>query len=119
MELNEKMIDRVREIIAAKKSNVEEKKMFSGLTFMVNRKMCVSVVSKQRIMVRLSPEAFEEALITEGCVPMIKSGTIMKGFIYVNEEILTTKKKLEHWVNLALDFNKFAKATNKKSKQKL
>ncbi len=56
MELNEKLINRVREIIAAKTNNIEEKKMFSGMTFMVNGKMCVSVVSKQRIMVRLSPD---------------------------------------------------------------
>jgi hypothetical protein len=39
MSYNEKLADRVREIIAETHENVEEKKMFGGLCFMVNDKM--------------------------------------------------------------------------------
>ena len=35
------LADRTREIISATHKNVEEKKMFGGLCFMVNDKMCV------------------------------------------------------------------------------
>lgn len=38
MAYNEKMADRIREIIALTHKNVEEKKMFAGLCFMVNDK---------------------------------------------------------------------------------
>ncbi|MES1225339.1 MAG: RNA methyltransferase, partial [Bacteroidota bacterium] len=41
MAYNEKLADRVREIIAVAHKNVEEKAMFGGLCFMVNNKMCV------------------------------------------------------------------------------
>ena len=51
MPYKEKLADRVREIIFSQQENVEEKKMFGGLCFMVNDKMCVGVES-DRLMVR-------------------------------------------------------------------
>jgi TfoX/Sxy family transcriptional regulator of competence genes len=117
MAFNEKMADRVRELIAAAEKNVEEKKIFSGLCFMVNDKMCVAV-RQDSIMVRLDPALTEEALEKEGVVPMVHSGKIMKGFVFVNEESLTTKKQLEYWVRLALDFNIFARSSKEKKPSK-
>ncbi len=55
MAFNEKMADMVREIISQTHNNIEEKRMFGGLCFMVNDKMCVGVES-QRLMVRFDPQ---------------------------------------------------------------
>ena len=44
-----KLADRVREIIAETHTDVEEKKMFGGLCFMVTGKMCVGV-EKERLI---------------------------------------------------------------------
>jgi len=110
MAYNEKMADRVRELIAGTEKNVEEKRMFSGLCFMVNDKMCVTV-RPDSIMVRLDPARSEEMLEKEGVLPMVRSGKIMKGFVFVNEEVLTTKRQLEYWVGMALNFNQFAKSS--------
>ncbi len=112
MAYNEKLADRTREIIAVTHKNIEEKKMFGGLCFMVNNKMCVGV-EKERIMVRLDPEKYDEVMEKEGCEPMNFTGKIMKGFVFVNADVLNTKKKLEYWVNLALEYNKIAKASKK------
>lgn len=113
MSFSEKMADRVREMIAAEATNVEEKKMFSGLCFMVNDKMCVAV-RENSIMVRIDPVMFEEIAGKEGVGPMIHNGREMKGYFFVDEEVLKTKKQLAYWVNLALEFNKFAKSSKKK-----
>jgi TfoX/Sxy family transcriptional regulator of competence genes len=113
MPYNEKLADRVREIISITHQNVEEKKMFSGLCFMVNDKMCVGI-QKEQLMVRLDPKIFEEVLEQEGCIPMDHSGRVMKGFVFVDESALTTKKKLAWWLSLALEYNKTAKASKKK-----
>jgi len=115
MAYNEQMADRLRVLITATHETVVEKKMFSGLCFMVNDKMCVGV-QKESIMVRIDPELADEALEREGVSPMVHSGRVMKGFVFVNEAALTTKKKLAYWVNLALDFNQFAKSSKKKKK---
>lgn len=115
MAYNEKLADQVREIIAAEHSNVEEKKMFGGLCFMVNDKMCVGV-EKERLMVRLDPEKYEEVIDREGCKPMDFTGKVMKGYVFVDIDALNTKKKLQYWMDLALAYNKIAKPSKKKKK---
>ena len=89
--------------------------MFAGLCFMVNDKKCVGVRA-DRIMVRLDPAVFDEVIEKEGCEPMNFSRKIMRGFVFVNEDVLKTKKQLEYWVNLGLDYNKFAKSSKKPTK---
>lgn len=115
MAYNEKLADRVREIIAATHDRVEEKKMFGGLCFMVNDKMCLGV-EQERIMVRLDPEVYEAALEKDGCTPMDFTGKVMKGYVFVDAAVLNTNKRLDYWVQLALDFNKRAKVSKKKKK---
>src|ERR1044072_2309005 len=115
MAYNEKLADRVREIIAATHDNVEEKRMFGGLCFMVNDKMCVGV-EKERLMVRLNPERYDEVLKKDGCTPMDFTGKIMKGYVFVSVDALTTRKKLEYWIKLALEYNSIAKSSKKKTK---
>jgi TfoX/Sxy family transcriptional regulator of competence genes len=117
MAYNEKLADRVRELIAATHKNVEEKAMFGGLCFMVNDKMCVGV-EKERLMVRLDPAKTDEVMEMEGCKPMDFTGKVMKGFVFVDIDALNTKKKLEYWMKLALDYNKIAKASKKKAVKK-
>ena len=110
---DETLLNRVREIIAATHDNVEEKKAFGGICFMVNDKMCVGV-KPQRIMVRIDPEKNDEAISKDGCEPMVHNGKVMKGFVFVNTNELKSKKQLEYWVKLALDYNPLAKASKKK-----
>ena len=112
MAYNEKLADRTRELISLTHKNIEEKKMFGGLCFMVNDKMCIGVES-ERIMVRLDPEKYEEVMKKEGCKPMDFTGKVMKGYVFVDADVLNTKKKLEYWVNLALEYNKIAKMSRK------
>ncbi|MBK9730382.1 MAG: TfoX/Sxy family protein [Chitinophagaceae bacterium] len=113
MAYNEKLASQTREIIAETHDHVEEKKMFGGLCFMVNDKMCVGV-EQERLMVRLDPAKYEEAMQKEGCTPMDFTGRIMKGYVFVAIEALNTRKKLAYWISLALEFNKTAKASRKK-----
>lgn len=117
MAYNEKLADRTREIISHTHKKVLEKRMFGGLCFMVNDKMCVGV-EKERLMVRLNPELYDEVIEKEGCKPMDFTGRIMKGFVFVDIEALNTKKKLEYWIDLALEYNKIAKPSKKKSTRK-
>ena len=113
MAYDESLANRVREIISVTHENVEEKKMFGGLCFMVNDKMCVGV-EKERLMVRLDPGKYDEVIEKEGCTPMDFTGKIMKGYVFVNTDVLTTKKKLEYWINLALEYNSIAKSSKRK-----
>src|ERR1700752_4705545 len=117
MAYNEKLAGMTRELISQTHKNVEEKAMFGGLCFMVNDKMCIGV-EKERLMVRLDPAKYEEVMEKEGCKPMDFTGKVMKGFVFVDIDVLNTKKKLEYWVKLALEYNKVAKASKKKTVKK-
>ena len=113
MAYNEKLANRTREIISLTHKISEEKKMFGGLCFMVNDKMCLGV-EQERLMVRLDPVLYDEVMEKEGCRPMDFTGKIMKGYVFVDIEALNTKKKLEYWVKLALEYNAIAKVSKKK-----
>ena len=89
--------------------------MFGGLCFMVNDKMCIGV-EKERLMIRLDPAMYDEVMEKEGCTPMDFTGKVMKGFVFVSDNAVKTKKQLEYWVKLALEYNKIAKPSKKKKK---
>ena len=108
MVYNEKLAQRVRDILI-ENTQVDEKKMMGGLTFMVCGKMCVGIL-KEDLMVRLDPGIYEEALKKKGCRKMDFTGRPMKGFVFANQQGTENKKDLVYWTNLALEFNKKAKA---------
>ena len=116
MAYDEKLVDRIRELLVSA-PDVEEKHMFGGVSFMVKGKMCVGVV-KDDLMCRIDPAVEEEALEKTGCRPMDFTGRPMKGYVYVDETGMKSKKQLEYWLNLSLDFNSKAKASKKKTKKK-
>lgn len=117
MPYNEKLADRVREIISLTESTVTEKKMFGTLCFMVGDKMCVGV-EEERLMVRINPELRAEALAKDGCQPMAHSGRVMKGFVFLDLNVVNTNKKLDYWIQLALAYNKIVTPAKSRSKKK-
>jgi len=114
MAYNEKLTARIREALAHL-PNVEEKKMFRGVTFMVNDKMCISA-GDNKIMCRIDPSIHKEALKRKGSETVKMRGREYQGYVYVNEEGIKTKKDLDYWIRLALEFNKLAKSSKKKKK---
>lgn len=117
MAYNQKLADMTRELIAREHKNIEEKAMFGGLCFMVNDKMCVGV-EKDRLMVRFDPVRTEEVMEKEGCRPMDFTGRVMKGYAFVDAAVLNTEKKLDYWIRLALEYNKIAKVSKKRTAAK-
>lgn len=114
MAYNEKLADRIREALADI-PNVEEKKMFRGVTFMVNGKMCLSV-SGDEMMCRFDPGWQETVAEKSGFRIMIMKGRVYKGYGYISQEGIKSKKDFDYWVNLCLEFNSKAKASKKKKK---
>lgn len=114
MAYNELLTNRVREALTHFQK-VEEKRMFRGVTFMVNGKMCVSV-GDDELMCRIDPAIHDEAIQKKGCGTMVMKGREYRGYVYVKEDSLKTKKDLDYWLGLALDFNKKAKSSKKTKK---
>jgi len=109
------LADRVREALAHIEE-LEEKKMFGGLCFMVNGKLCIGA-KEDEVMFRIGPEEYPAALEKPGCRPMWHSGREMKGYVFVEGDALRAKKDFDYWINASLAFNKIAKAAKPKKKK--
>lgn len=111
------LADRLREYLAeVPYISIEEKKMFSGMAFLVNGKMCINVAG-DRLMCRFDPARQEEVAGRKGFEPMVMKGKELDGYCYVDPEGFRTKKDLEYWLEICLEFNNKAKATKKTKKK--
>src|SRR5258708_703884 len=81
MAFNELLAGRIREALAHL-PDVVEKKMFHGICFMVNGKMCLCV-RLDDMLCRIGPHKYGDALEMNHCRPMIHNGRTMTGFVFV------------------------------------
>lgn len=114
MAYDEKLAEKIRQSLAHL-PDVQEKKMFGGVAFMVNEKMCVTA-GDDEMMCRIDPAIREEVIQKKGCRTMIMKGREYKGYVLISKEGMKTEKDFEFWIGLSLDFNKDAKASKKKKK---
>lgn len=108
------LTDRVREYLAEIPDiDIEEKEMFNVLNFMVNGKTCVCI-SGENLMLRFDPSLQEELSEKAGYETMLMKGKTYKGYCYINPEGFKDRKDFEFFLNLCLEFNKFAKSSKKR-----
>ena len=105
---------RIESIFGELDVEFEAKKMFGGVCYMVDGKMCVGEQSA-RLMVRFDPAREEEILSRPGARPMEFTGRPMKGYAFVDCDSLKSDKVLADWIDLALSFNAKAKPARKRS----
>lgn len=112
MAYNEKLAERVRKVLG-KEPGLTEKKMFGGLSFLINGNMAVGV-EKDNLVIRVGPEKYELVLCMPHARQMDFTGKPMKGFIYVSPDGYKTDKSLSKWIQLGLDFAKSLPPKKKK-----
>ena len=103
MALNPELTKRVRQVLEHL-DHIEEKKMFRGIAFMVNGKMCVTV-GDNHIMCRIDPSIHQEVILHKGVSTVKMKGRDYIGWINVDESAVPDKKGLTYWVKLALEYN--------------
>lgn len=116
MAYNEALSLRVEKLLIQLNVNFIEKKMFGGNAFMINDKMCIGIV-KNELMVHVLDAEYESLLETNHIRAMDFTGRIMKGFVFVEEEVLKTDEKLLHWIHFGLDFAEKGIVKSKKKKE--
>lgn len=111
-----KLADRIREyLLRFPELQIEEKKMFSGLAFMVNDKMCINVSGKN-LMCRYDPILEQEVAEKTGFEPMIMRGKQLSGYCYVSPEGFASKSDFAYWMQICLDFNERAPISKSRKK---
>jgi TfoX N-terminal domain len=91
--------ERVRQLLSGR-SDVAEKKMVGGLSFLVNGNMCCGTA----LMVRVGAEGREQSLREPHVRPMLFAGRALSGFICIEPEGYATDDALASWVRRGLAF---------------
>jgi TfoX/Sxy family transcriptional regulator of competence genes len=84
---------------------------------MVDGKICVTV-GKKGLMCRIDPAVHDSAIEREGCRTMVMNGRSYRGYVRIDPVVLETKRALDYWVELALDFNARAKSSRKNARSR-
>jgi hypothetical protein len=84
---DEQLAARARTLLADR-TDVDERKIFGGLTFLIAGNMSCGVNGNE-LIVRLDPEHEDEALARPHARPMDFTGRRMRGFVTVRPEGLT------------------------------
>lgn len=119
MAYNETTAIRLRNILYDKNIAFTEKKMFGGICFMVDDKMCFGIMinkkhNEELLMCRMSEADCEIVLENENCIPMDFTGKPMKGYVFVTEKGFQTTIEASYYIQLCLNFNPFAKKSKMK-----
>jgi TfoX/Sxy family transcriptional regulator of competence genes len=100
MAYDEGLADRIRKALHDR-DDIEEKKMFGGITFMVAGRMACGVVHDD-LMVRVGPDGHEAALAEPDARPMDFTGRPTRGMVYVEPAATRRDKDLARWVDRAV-----------------
>src|SRR5262245_39287362 len=101
MAYDEELAQRVREELASR-SDVQERKMFGGLAFMLSGNMACGVVG-DRLMLRLGTDGAAAALREPQVAPMDFTGTPSATMVYL-EPAGSADDALAGWITRAVAF---------------
>jgi TfoX/Sxy family transcriptional regulator of competence genes len=100
---DEKLAERIRELVAGER-NLTEKKMFGGLAFLIGGNMAVAASGQGGLLVRVDPDRSDSLVDSTNARPMEMRGREMQGWLRVDSEDVRTKRQLARWVELGTSY---------------
>jgi len=97
------LAERIREQLTDTQT-VTEKKMFGGLSFLVQGNMACGVTNTDTLIVRVGKEKYTEAMLRPHCREMDFTGRSMKGWVSVDEPGYESDEGLAEWVQMGVDY---------------
>jgi uncharacterized protein (TIGR02453 family) len=116
MGYDQTLAQRVRSALATHRQ-VDERKMFGGIAFMVESHMACGIVG-DKLMLRVGPARYDELIAEPHVEPMDFTGRPLRGMIYVTASGIRTDAALRRWVELAVRVAEASPAKVPKSKAK-
>ncbi len=96
MAYDETLARRIRDVLATT-PGLSERKMFGGLAFLIDGRMCCGVV-RQELMVRVPKADYDACLQQPHARRMDFTGKPLKGFLYIAADGIKTKATLNRWI---------------------
>jgi TfoX/Sxy family transcriptional regulator of competence genes len=102
MAFDEELAERLRAVLRPR-PGVTEKRMFGGLSFLLEGNMCCGVIGDE-LVARVGSDASDAALAQPGARLFDFSGRPMAGWVMVAPDAVSTPQALTAWVDRALAF---------------
>lgn len=104
MAFDETLAGRIRDALARKR-NIEERKMFGCICFLLNGN-ALAGVWKNRLIARLGPDEGESALLEPHVRVFDITGKPMRNWVAVKPEGIEDDDQLDEWIKRAIKFVK-------------
>jgi len=102
MAFNELLANNLRNLLIPFGENIQEKKMFGGLSFLYKGKMSIGII-KNELVVRAIANKMDAELEKSNVRAMDFTKKPMKEFIFVNP---LPNENLNYWINLGIEHAK-------------
>ena len=102
MAFDETLAPRIRDALARRK-NIEERKMFGCICFLLNGNILVGVW-KDSLIARLGPDECEDALLEPHVKAFNITGKPMKNWILVEPQRVEDDGQVKAWIQRAVKF---------------
>jgi TfoX/Sxy family transcriptional regulator of competence genes len=93
---DEVLADHIR-VILADRPNVDAKKMFGGMAFILSGNMAVGIINNE-LIVRASAIEYEALQTEPGVRTFDMTGRPMRGWLVIEPAAISTNADLERWV---------------------
>jgi TfoX/Sxy family transcriptional regulator of competence genes len=103
MAYDEKLADRIRELVAGE-PNLTEQKMFGGLAFLIGGNMAIAASGQGGLLVHVDPDESDTLVATTPARLMEMRGREMRGWLRVDSEEVRTKRELAKWTKLGTTY---------------
>ena len=101
MAYDEELADRVRDAVRGA-GVVEEKRMFGGLSFMVDGRLAVAASSLGGLLVPVDTGQRDDLLAEPHVEPMVMGGRESRSWVHVLDAGVRTEEQLRTWVGRGL-----------------
>jgi len=105
------LANRIKSLIGNPK-NLEEKKMFGGVGFLINGNLACGV-NKNDMILRVAPEHYDALLRRANTRVFDLSGKPMKGWLVIEPAGMKTEAQLKTWITEGVEFAKSLPAKKK------
>lgn len=101
--MKEALVARVRSALGTRRG-LTEQKMFGGVAFLLDGKMCCGVTKDGDVVVRVGPEAYDEALLHPHARECDFTGRPLRGMVLLTPAGIRSRQGIPSWVSRAAAF---------------
>lgn len=102
MAYDQELAERIAALLGERGIEIDERKMFGGLGFMVGGNMGLAAGSGGGIMVRVDPGSVDELLSRSDATVMEMGGRTMAGWVRVEASHLEVDEALGEWIDVGI-----------------